>query len=372
MNLNKKQSRFFLDDSEEIQQNNKTSSNNEITSDLKIEEKKENNNFLFQLKKILENPKNYNIINWDLTGKYFIIKNVNEFTEKILPLYFRHKNYSSFVRQLNLYDFHKLKSENGSQVYKHRLFVRNKSYLIDSIKRKINNNNKKKLFKFNIKKNQKNNNYNNYNKIQENKEIFDNIYKQLNSNQKISKQSLENHLNILIQQTNSNNKKQDFLLKKFDELSNKNENFINQNQIILNDIIKKTHDNRKLETVILFILEVIMNKNKIIEKPIVLPKNNNNIIIPLPPKNENDNKNFNNNNLEKDYINNINNNSNIYKDLNIENSENNSYLNENFFNLTNDLLSEINFDNVSFENKSFFDIFSLDEKSLNIIKNIKK
>ena len=368
MNLNKKTSRFFFDDSEDVQQKNIPISNNEVSSDLKIEDKKENNNFLFQLKKILDNPKNYNIINWDLTGKFFIIKNVNEFTEKILPLYFRHKNYSSFVRQLNLYDFHKLKSENGSQVYKHRLFSRNKYYLIESIKRKINNN-QKELFKISNKFNPKNKNNNNT--IQENKEISKNIYNELNSNQKISKQSLENHLNILIEQANTNNKKQDFLLKKFDELSNKNENFINQNQIILNNIIKKAHYNHKLESVILFILEVIMNKKKVIEKPIVLPKNNNNVIIPLPPKNENENKN-NNNNLEKDYINNISINSNTYKDLNFENSENNSYLNENFFNLSNDLLSEINLDNISLENKSFFEILSLDEKSLNIIKNIKK
>ena len=343
MNLNKKTSRFFFDDSEDVQQKNIPISNNEVSSDLKIEDKKENNNFLFQLKKILDNPKNYNIINWDLTGKFFIIKNVHEFTEKILPLYFRHKNYSSFVRQLNLYDFHKLKSENGSQVYKHRLFSRNKYYLIESIKRKINNN-QKELFKISNKFNPKNKNNNNT--IKENKEISKNIYNELNSNQKISKQSLENHLNILIEQANTNNKKQDFLLK-------------------------KAHYNHKLESVILFILEVIMNKKKVIEKPIVLPKNNNNVIIPLPPKNENENKN-NNNNLEKDYINNISINSNTYKDLNFENSENNSYLNENFFNLSNDLLSEINLDNISLENKSFFEILSLDEKSLNIIKNIKK
>jgi len=364
MNLNKKQSRFFFDDSDNIQSiNNQTISNNENSSKIKIEEKNENNNFLFQLKKILDNPKYYNIIKWDLTGKFFIIKNINEFTEKILPIYFKHKNYSSFVRQLNLYDFHKLKSENGSQVYQHRLFVKNKSYLIESIKRKINNNNKKDVLNIDNKLNK--------NKIEENKTIFDNIYNELNSNKKISKQSLKKHLNILLEQTNQSVKKQEILSKKFDELSNKNENYLNQNQIILNDIIKKVHYNNKLETVILFILELIMNKKKLIDKPIILPKNNNNVIIPLPPKNEKEN----NNNIEKDNINNISGNtSNIFKDINSGNSinyfnsENNSYLNETFFNLTNDILSEINLENISFENKSFLENLNLDEKSLNSLK----
>jgi hypothetical protein len=47
---------------------------------------------------------------WNEEGDSFIIKNVDKFTDK-LPHYFRHKNFRSFVRQLNFYGFRKIKAE---------------------------------------------------------------------------------------------------------------------------------------------------------------------------------------------------------------------------------------------------------------------
>lgn len=59
--------------------------------------------------KILEDKKNAHIIEWTDNGNCFIVKNKDLFENEILPKYFKHKKFSSFVRQLNMYDFHKIR-----------------------------------------------------------------------------------------------------------------------------------------------------------------------------------------------------------------------------------------------------------------------
>ena len=54
------------------------------------------------------------VIEWQNDKRGFKVKSVRHLESKVLPRYFRHGNYTSFVRQLNMYDFHKVKVEEDS------------------------------------------------------------------------------------------------------------------------------------------------------------------------------------------------------------------------------------------------------------------
>ena len=52
-------------------------------------------NYLFQ------NTDYQDIVSWNKDGNSFVIKNITEFCEKVLPNYFKHNNFASFVRQVS-------------------------------------------------------------------------------------------------------------------------------------------------------------------------------------------------------------------------------------------------------------------------------
>ena len=64
--------------------------------------------FIKQLKKLVEEPLNKNFIIWDEKNCTLLIRKPEEFCIKILPFYYKHCNFSSFIRQLNLYGFRKV------------------------------------------------------------------------------------------------------------------------------------------------------------------------------------------------------------------------------------------------------------------------
>lgn len=80
---------------------------------------------------------------WNETGDAFIILNTHEFL-KILPGYFKTKNFASFVRQLNMYSFYKVKSKRNLQEFRHPFFRKDQANDLKYIKRK-NVNKKLKL-----------------------------------------------------------------------------------------------------------------------------------------------------------------------------------------------------------------------------------
>jgi hypothetical protein len=81
------------------------------------------------------------IVAWNADGTEFIIYNTHEFSEKVLPMYFKHSNFASFIRQLNMYDFHKLRSGGQEHIYKHSLFMRDRPDLLKDIHRKTSESN---------------------------------------------------------------------------------------------------------------------------------------------------------------------------------------------------------------------------------------
>ncbi len=62
------------------------------------------------LLRMLNDPALAHIVTWGPRGDCLIVKNAPEFTSSILPGTFRHSNLASFVRQLNKYDFHKVRA----------------------------------------------------------------------------------------------------------------------------------------------------------------------------------------------------------------------------------------------------------------------
>jgi len=51
------------------------------------------------------------VASWSTDGKSFIIRDVDSFAKDVLPLYFKHSKFASFVRQLNFYSFRKLRAD---------------------------------------------------------------------------------------------------------------------------------------------------------------------------------------------------------------------------------------------------------------------
>ncbi|KAI9053925.1 hypothetical protein LZ554_002870 [Drepanopeziza brunnea f. sp. 'monogermtubi'] len=63
--------------------------------------------FIHKLYNMLEDPSIQHLISWSNSAESFVMSPSNDFS-KVLSQYFKHTNISSFVRQLNMYGFHKV------------------------------------------------------------------------------------------------------------------------------------------------------------------------------------------------------------------------------------------------------------------------
>lgn len=95
---------------------------------------------------MLEDPSYSSVVRWGDDGDSFVVLENEKFTKSILPKHFKHSNFASFVRQLNKYDFHKVRqnNEDGAQSqygpnaweFKHPEFKANSKDSLDNIRRK--------------------------------------------------------------------------------------------------------------------------------------------------------------------------------------------------------------------------------------------
>ncbi|KAL8969405.1 MAG: hypothetical protein Q9183_002010 [Haloplaca sp. 2 TL-2023] len=95
---------------------------------------------------MLEDPSYSQVVRWGDDGDSFVVLENERFTKSILPKHFKHSNFASFVRQLNKYDFHKVRHNNedtgqspygpGAWEFKHPEFKANNKDSLDNIRRK--------------------------------------------------------------------------------------------------------------------------------------------------------------------------------------------------------------------------------------------
>lgn len=90
--------------------------------------------FLRKLLSIIEDMDTQHLCSWTKSGRSFVVWHPIRFENEVLPRYYKHSNFSSFVRQLNQYGFHKLHPE--AWEFGHPLFVRNRIDLIVRICRR--------------------------------------------------------------------------------------------------------------------------------------------------------------------------------------------------------------------------------------------
>jgi heat shock transcription factor 1 len=77
------------------------------------------------------------VCGWNASGDTIIVSQLESFVSMVLPRFFKHRNFPSFVRQLNLYGFHKTVLDSKRLEFQHPYFKRDRPDLLHYIKRKV-------------------------------------------------------------------------------------------------------------------------------------------------------------------------------------------------------------------------------------------
>ncbi|XP_059644033.1 heat shock factor protein HSF24-like [Cornus florida] len=92
--------------------------------------------FLTKTYELVEDGSTNDVISWNPSGDGFVVWKTAEFSEVLLPNYFKHNNFSSFVRQLNTYGFRKVVPDKWE--FANANFLRGEKELLTEIRRRKN------------------------------------------------------------------------------------------------------------------------------------------------------------------------------------------------------------------------------------------
>uniref|UniRef100_A0A7N1A200 HSF-type DNA-binding domain-containing protein n=1 Tax=Kalanchoe fedtschenkoi TaxID=63787 RepID=A0A7N1A200_KALFE len=90
--------------------------------------------FLIKTYQLVDDPTTDRVVSWSEDGATFVVWRPSEFARDLLPNYFKHNNFSSFVRQLNTYGFKKMVADRWE--FANDFFRKGERHLLSEIHRR--------------------------------------------------------------------------------------------------------------------------------------------------------------------------------------------------------------------------------------------